>query len=60
MKVYVGMDLHATKTYLGMVDEENRVLYKQRFRNELPLILAAFDSFKKDIKGVVVESTSTG
>jgi len=57
MKVYVGMDLHATNTYVGMVDEENTVLYKQRFRNELPLILAALDPFKKDIQGVVVEST---
>ena len=57
MKVYVGMDLHATNTYVGMVDEENTVLYKQRFRNELPLILSALDPFKKDIQGVVVEST---
>jgi len=57
MKVYVGMDLHATNTYVGMVDEENTVLYKQRFRNELPLILAALDPFKEDIQGVVVEST---
>ena len=57
MKVYVGMDLHATNTYVGMVDEENTVLHKQRFRNELPLILSALDPFKKDIQGVVVEST---
>ena len=57
MKVYVGMDLHATNTYVGMVDEENTVLHKQRFRNELPLILAALDPFKRDIQGVVVEST---
>ena len=57
MKVYVGMDLHATNTYVGMVDEENKVLNKQRFRNELPLILAGLDPFKKDIEGVVVEST---
>ena len=57
MKVYVGMDLHATNTYVGMVDEENEVLHKQRFRNELPLILASLDPFRKDIQGVVVEST---
>ena len=57
MKVYVGMDLHATNTYVGMVDEENTVLYKQRFRNELPLILAALDPFRKDVQGIVVEST---
>jgi transposase len=59
MKVYVGMDLHATNTYVGMVDEENTVLHKQRFRNELPLILAGIGPFKKDSVGVVVESTFT-
>lgn len=57
MKVYVGMDLHATNTYVGVVDEENKVLHKQRFRNELLLILSGLDPFKKDIEGIVVEST---
>jgi len=57
MKLYVGMDLHATNTYVGMVDEENKVLHKQRFRNELPLILSGLAPFKGDIQGVVVEST---
>jgi transposase len=40
-----------------MIDRENKVLYKQRHRNELPSILSALDPFKKDIRGVVVEST---
>src|SRR5512136_1906321 len=60
MKVYVGMDLQATNTYVGMVDAENKVLNKQRFRNDLSLILAGLDPFKKDIQGVVVESTFNG
>ena len=57
MKVYAGLDLHATNTYVAMIDEENKVLHKQRYRNELPSILAGLDPFKKDIEGVVVEST---
>ena len=57
MEVYAGLDLHSTNTYVAMIDEENKVLYKQRHRNELPSILSALDPFKKDIKGVVVEST---
>jgi transposase len=57
MVVYAGLDLHATNTYVAMIDAENKVLYKQRHRNELPAILAALDPFKKDIQGVVVEST---
>ena len=57
MVVYAGLDLHATNTYVAMIDAENKVLYKQRHRNELPTILAALDPFKKDLQGVVVEST---
>ena len=57
MTVYAGLDLHATNTYVAMIDGENKVLYKQRHRNELPAILTALDPFKKDIQGVVVEST---
>jgi len=55
MKGYAGLDLYVTNTYVGMVDEENEVLHKQRSRNELPLILAGLDPFRKDIEGVVVE-----
>jgi len=57
MTVYAGLDLHATNTYVAMIDQENKVLYKQRHRNELPSIIGALDPFKKDLQGVVVEST---
>jgi transposase len=40
-----------------MIDKDNKVLYKQRHGNDVPTILSALDPFKKDIKGVVVEST---
>ena len=53
MEVYAGLDLHATNTYVAMIDAENKVLYKQRHRNEVPAILSALDPFKKDIQGVV-------
>jgi transposase len=57
MEVYAGLDLHSTNTYVAMIDGENKVLYKRRHRNDLPSILGALDPFKKDMKGVVVEST---
>jgi transposase len=57
MEVYAGLDLHATNTYVAMIDGENNVLYKQRHKNDVPAILSALDPFKKDIQGVVVEST---
>jgi transposase len=40
-----------------MIDGENNVLYKQRHRNDVLAILSALDPFKKNIQGVVVEST---
>jgi transposase len=57
MEVYAGLDLHSTNTYVAMIDEENKVLYKQRHKNEVASILSALDPFKEDIQGVVVEST---
>jgi hypothetical protein len=57
MEVYAGLDLHSTNTYVAMIDKENTVLYKQRHKNEMSAILSALDPFKKDIQGVVVEST---
>ena len=57
MEVYAGLDLHSTNTYVAMIDGENKVLYKQRHKNELSAIVSALDPFKKDIQGVVVEST---
>jgi transposase len=57
MEVYAGLDLHSTNTYVAMIDEKNKVLYKQRHRNELSSIVSALDPFREDIQGVVVEST---
>ena len=57
MEVYAGLDLHSTNTYVAMIDKDNKVLYKQRHGNDVPTILSALDPFKKDIQGVVVEST---
>jgi len=57
MEVYAGLDLHSTNTYVAVIDKDNKVLYKQRHGNDLPTILSVLDPFKKDIQGVVVEST---
>jgi len=33
MKLYVGIDLHANNHYLGIIDEENKVLSKHKVAN---------------------------
>jgi transposase len=57
MKVYAGIDLHSSNNYLGIIDEEDRRLYQKRLPNQLEYILLALEPFKKDMEGVVVEST---
>ena len=57
MRVYAGIDLHSSNNYIGVIDEQDQRLYKKRLPNDLDTILSALAPFKKDLAGVVVEST---
>jgi transposase len=57
MELYGGIDLHSNNSYIGIVDEENRVMCRQRHRNDLSLILSALAPFKGELKAIAVEST---
>ena len=57
MKVYAGIDLHSSNNYIGIINEEDQRLYQKRLPNQLGCILAALEPFKKELEGVVVEST---
>ena len=57
MRLYGGIDLHSNNSYIGIVDEENQVVYKNRHGNDLPLILSALAPFKDEFQAVAVEST---
>lgn len=57
MKAYVGIDLHSSNSYIGIIDEEREKLFGKRFSNKPDDILNALAPFKQDIVGVVVEST---
>ena len=41
MRGYVGIDLHATNSVVVILDDDDRVLYQKRLRNDLALILTA-------------------
>lgn len=43
--------------YLGVIDEQDRRLYKRRLPNDLGTILSALEPFKDELAGIVVEST---
>jgi len=57
MAVYGGIDLHSTNSYIGIVNEENEVVFKNRYGNDLPTILSALAPFKDDLRAITVEST---
>lgn len=57
MMCYAGIDLHATNSVVVVLEDEDRVLYQKRLRNELPLILAALEPYRSTLQGIAVEST---
>ena len=57
MKVYAGIDLHSSNSYIGVIDEKDKRLFGKRVPNSLSQILASLDPFKKNLEAVVVEST---
>lgn len=57
MKLYGGIDLHSNNSVLVLIDQEDRVIYEKRLRNDLAVILAELAPFSKKLTGLVVEST---
>jgi len=54
----VGIDLHATNSVVVVLDDEDRVRYQKRLRNELPLIVGALEPYRATVYGIAVESTN--
>lgn len=57
MTLYGGIDLHSNNSYLGIVDGENRVIYKGRHPNDLSVILSGLAPYKDQLEALAVEST---
>lgn len=57
MKVYAGIDLHSTNSYIAMVDDEGRRLKGCKTRNDLKQIIEMLSEHGDDLEGIVVEST---
>jgi transposase len=60
MKVYGGIDLHFDTSVVGLTDEQDKILYRQRLPNDLAVILGELAPFQNDLEGLVVESTYNG
>lgn len=57
MQLYTAFDLHSRNSYLAIVDEKGRRIYKRKLPNDPELILTTLNPYKGDIVGIAVEST---
>ena len=57
MGYFVGIDLHSDSNYTGVIDKEDSRIFGKKLPNDIAVILKALEPFKKEIEGVVVEST---
>jgi transposase len=57
MSLYAGIDLHSNNNYLGIIDKDEKKVFKMKNPNELPKILVALEPYRKQLEGIVIEST---
>lgn len=57
MKLYAAFDLHANNSYLGIINEDGKRIYRGKLYNEPDAILRQLMIFHSEIAGIVVEST---
>jgi len=57
MATYAGIDLHSNNIFLGIINDNNRRIFKKRLANKLDIIKKALEPFKKALAGIAVEST---
>lgn len=57
MRLYCGIDLHSNNSYVVVLDEQDRVVYRRRLGNDLQVILQALAPFAEQLVGIVVEAT---
>ena len=57
MGLYTAFDLHSNNSYVGIIDEDGKRVFRRKLRNDEGLMVKVLHPFKNDIVGVVVEST---
>jgi transposase len=57
MKLYAGIDLHSTNSYVVLLDENDKIIYQKRLNNDFDYILKQLEPYQDSIVGIVVEST---
>lgn len=57
MKLYVGIDLHSTNSYLAIIDGGGKRVFRQKLPNDSVSIIQALSLYEGSIVGIAVEST---
>ncbi len=52
--LYAGSDLHGNTNLVGIMDEQEKMIFKKRLPNEPHLILEGLKPYKEERVGVVV------
>ena len=56
-KLFGAFDLHSNNNYLAIIDEEDNIIYKRKLPNSPDVILSELEPYRKNLAGLVVEST---
>lgn len=57
MELYSGIDLHSSNSYLAIVDESGKRVFKEKSPNDMATILRVYEPYREQLAGIVVEST---
>jgi len=57
MRLYCGIDLHATNCWVAILDESLKVVRESKVPNDLGAVLAILEGHRDALEGVAVEST---
>ena len=57
MELYGAFDLHSTNNHLGIIDSNDKRIYKKKLPNDPQTILEVLEPYKNNLTGLVVEST---
>lgn len=57
MGFYAGIDLHSRNSYVGVLDHEDKRIFRKKLANDPEVILSALNRFRSELVGIVIEST---
>jgi len=58
MALYAGTDLHSSNTYLGIMGDKFKRVFKKGLKNDLSMILSNLEPFREELNGIVEKSTN--